>query len=115
MALVGFVIALFFGLNTSSIGLTSLILAIPFLLLARATTRDQLDNDINQALKAISRASTKPDRWAFIYFLFYARAMLVMWLVFDRALLHHAEGHYTGVLHNYGQPHSHVGVGAPLA
>src|SRR3989440_4503736 len=92
MALAGFVIALFFGLNSYSIGLTALILVIPFLLLARATTRDQLNDDINQALKAISRASAKPDRWAFIYFLFYAGVMIVMWLVFYRALLEKPEG-----------------------
>src|SRR5207302_4719203 len=81
MALVGFVIALFFGLNPYSIGLTALTLAIPLLLLTRVATRNQLNDDINQALKAISRASARPDRWAFIYFLFYAGVMIVMWLV----------------------------------
>src|SRR2546423_6337596 len=92
MALAGFVIALFFGLNPYSIGLTALILGLPLLLLARAATRDQLDNDINSALKAISRASTRPDRWAFIYFLFYAGVMIVMWLGFDLALVVHRHG-----------------------
>ena len=110
MALAGFVIALFFGLNAFSIGLTSLILAIPLLLLTRVATRDQLNDDINQALKAISRASTKPDRWAFIYFLFYAGVMIVMWLVFDRALLDKPEGYYTGVLNNYGDLPFHLSV-----
>src|SRR5213080_2646280 len=110
LALVGFVIALFFGLNPYSIGLTALILVIPLLLLARASTRDQLNDDINQALKAISRASTKPDRWAFIYFLFYAGVMIVMWLVFDRALLDKPEGYYTGVLNNYGDLPFHLSV-----
>ena len=110
MALAGFVIALFIGLNPYSIGLTGLILAIPFLLLARATTREQLNNDINSALKAISRASTRPDRWAFIYFLFYAGVMILMWLVFDRALLEKPEGYYTGVLNNYGDLPFHLSV-----
>jgi hypothetical protein len=110
MALIGFVIALGFGLNPYSIGLTGLILMIPFLLLAKAATRDQLDNDIHHALKAISRASTKPDRWAFIYFLFYAGVMILMWLVFDRALLEKPEGYYTGVLNNYGDLPFHLSV-----
>src|ERR1051326_5819164 len=110
MALIGFIIALFLGLNAYSIGLTALILMIPFLLLAQATTRDQLDNDINLGLKAVSRASTKPDRWAFIYFLFYAGVMIVMWLVFDRALLDKPEGYYTGVLNNYGDLPFHLSV-----
>src|ERR1041384_1399588 len=110
MALVGFVIALCFGLNPYSIGLTALILALPFLLLARATTRDQLNNDIDSALKAISRASTRPYRWAFIYFLFYAGVMIVMWLVFDRALLERPAGYYTGVLNNSGDLPFHLSV-----
>ena len=110
LALVGFVIALFFGLNPYSIGLTALILVIPLLLLTRVATRDRLNDDINQALKAISRASTKPDRWAFIYFLFYAGVMIVMWLVFDRALLDKPEGYYTGVLNNYGDLPFHLSV-----
>src|SRR5438874_1905971 len=62
MALVGFVIALFFGLNPYSIGLIALTLAIPLLLLTRVATRDQLNDDINQALKAITRASARPHR-----------------------------------------------------
>jgi hypothetical protein len=110
MALAGFAIALFIGLNPYSIGLTALILAIPFLLLARATTRAQLNNDIDRALIAISRASTRPDRWAFIYFLFYAGVMILMWLVFDRALLEKPEGYYTGVLNNYGDLPFHLSV-----
>ena len=61
-------------------------------------------------MKAISRASSKPDRWAFIYFLFYAGVAIVMWLVFDRALLEKPEGMYTGVLNNYGDLPFHISV-----
>src|SRR5205085_2555913 len=102
MALVGFALALLFGLNPYTIGFTTALLLLPVLLLKSRPTRNQIDQDINQALKAISRACSKPDRWAFIYFLFYAGAAIVMWLVFDRALLEKPEGIYTGVLNNYG-------------
>lgn len=110
MALVGFVLALLFGLNPYTIGLTAALLLLPVLLLKSGSTRNQLDQDINQALKAISRASSKPDRWAFIYFLFYAGVAIVMWLVFDRALLEKPEGMYTGVLNNYGDLPFHISV-----
>jgi hypothetical protein len=110
MALVGFIIALALGLNATSIALTGAVLLLPFLLLGSQKIRDQVDNDINSALAAISRASTKPDRWAFIYFLFYAGVMIVMWLVFDRALLDKPEGYYTGVLNNYGDLPFHLSV-----
>src|SRR5437868_2227647 len=110
MALVGFVFALLFGLNPYTIGFTAALLLLPVLLLKSRSVRNQIDQDINQALKAISRAGSKPDRWAFIYFLFYAGAAIVMWLVFDRALLEKPEGMYTGVLNNYGDLPFHLSV-----
>ena len=110
MALVGFVFALALGLSAYSIGLTAVVLLIPFLRFRSPRTRNQLNADINQALKAISRASTKPDRWAFIYFLFYAGVVIMMWLVFDRALLEKPDGYYTGVLNNYGDLPFHLSV-----
>ncbi len=110
MALVGFIFALAFGLNAATLGITAALLASPFLLLRNSLTRDRINADIDQALTAISRASSKPDRWAFIYFLFYAGVAIVMWLVFDRALLEKPEGLYTGVLNNYGDLPFHLSV-----
>ena len=108
--LVAFVLALFFGLTPGTIGFTMAILLLPFGLLKSDSTRNQLNADIDQALKAIGRASSKPDRWAFIYFFFYAGAVIVMWLVFERALLEKPEGIYTGVLNNYGDLPFHLSV-----
>src|SRR5256714_2436616 len=110
MALVGFALALLFGLTPYTIGLTAALLLLPVLLLKSRPIRNQIDQDINQVLKAISRASSKPDRWAFIYFLFYAGTAIVMWLVFDRALLEKPQGIYTGVLNNYGDLPFHISV-----
>src|SRR5256714_13725963 len=110
MALAGFVFALFFGLNAYTIGLTAVLLLLPLLLLKSRAVRNQIDRDINQALQAISRATSKPDRWAFIYFLFYAGVAIAMWLVFDRALLEKPDGIYTGVLNNYGDLPFHLSV-----
>ncbi|MGZ8842305.1 MAG: hypothetical protein ACXW18_01505 [Pyrinomonadaceae bacterium] len=110
MALAGFVLALLFGLNPTTITATAVLLLLPMLLLKRKSTRKQLNADIDRGLKAISRASSKPDRWAFIYFFFYAGVLIVMWLVFDRALLDKPEGIYTGVLNNYGDLPFHLSV-----
>ena len=109
-ALIAFVLALFFGLTPATIAITTAILLAPFILLRNKSTRDQINADIDRALKAISQASARPDRWAFIYFLFYAGAMIVMWLVFDRALLDKPDGIYTGVLNNYGDLPFHLSV-----
>ena len=110
LALVGFVLALLFGLNPVTIAATAMLLLLPLLPLKSKSTRDQLNADIDRGLKAISRASSKPDRWAFIYFFFYAGAMIAMWLVFDRALLDKPDGIYTGVLNNYGDLPFHLSV-----
>ena len=110
MALAGFILALLFGLNPYTIAFTAGLLLLPALLLKSQSTRNQIDQDINQALKAVSRATSKPDRWAFIYFVFYAGVTIVMWLVFDRALLEKPEGIYTGVLNNYGDLPFHISV-----
>jgi hypothetical protein len=110
MGLAGFGLALIFGLTPATIGFTAALLLLPGLLLANDSKRNQLNEDINRALKAISRASSKPDRWAVIYFLFYATVAIVMWLVFDRALLDKPDGIYTGVLNNYGDLPFHLSV-----
>jgi hypothetical protein len=111
LGLVGLIIALFLGLNPYTIGLTALILALTGLLLvAGKARRDQVNADFNAALKAVSVAASKPDRWAFIYFLFYAGVMVGMWLIFDRALLENPDGLYTGVLNNYGDLPFHISV-----
>ncbi|HEX3143595.1 MAG TPA: hypothetical protein VHQ64_06455, partial [Pyrinomonadaceae bacterium] len=110
MGLAGFILAMCLGLNPLTIGLTAVVLLLPVGLLKRPDIRKQLNADIDTVLKAISRASSKPDRWAFIYFLFYAGVLIVMWLVFDRALLYRPDGLATGVLNNYGDLPFHLTV-----
>ena len=110
MGLAGFILAMCLGLNSLTIDLTALVLLLPAGLLKKSDIRKQLNADIDSALEAISRASSKPDRWAFIYFLFYAGVLIVMWLVFDRALLSQPDGLATGVLNNYGDLPFHLSV-----
>lgn len=110
LALVGFVLALFFGLTPVTIAVTAALLLLPLLLLKNQSARKEINADVDRALRAISRASSKPDRWAFIYFFFYAGVLIAMWLVFERALLEKPEGIYTGVLNNYGDLPFHLSV-----
>src|SRR5256884_3396579 len=98
------------GLTPLSIALTAIIRATSFVLLINKERRSQANADLDRAIQAINRASTRPDRWAFIYFLFYAGAAIAMWLVFDRALLEKPDGIYTGVLNNYGDLPFHLSV-----
>ena len=110
LGLVGFVLASFFGLTTVALALTGVVLSTPFLLLISEARRAKVGDDCNRASQAISRASSRPDRWAVIYFLFYATVAIVMWLVFSRALLDKPDGISTGVLNNYGDLPFHISV-----
>src|SRR5258706_213080 len=108
--LVGLAFALLIGLTNATLIVTALALATPALLLRNPHIRTQIDQDLNQATRAISRATTRPDRWAVIYFLFYAAVGIGMWFVFSRAMFEKPEGIYTGVLNNYGDLPFHLSV-----
>ncbi len=110
LGLIGFTFALVIGLTTVTLVLTGIVLALPALLLRNSQLRVQIDQDLNRTTRAISRAATRPDRWAFIYFLFYAAVAIGMWLVFSRAMFEKPDGIYTGVLNNYGDLPFHLSV-----
>jgi hypothetical protein len=110
MGLVGLVLALSFGLNAMTLGLTAAILAAPLLLFTTEGYRASAGADVDNALRAISRAAVRPGRWDFIYFLFYAGVAIAMWLIFSRALLEQPDGMFTGVLNNYGDLPFHLSV-----
>ena len=108
LGLIGFVLAMLIGLTTATLVVTAPLLATPMLGLRNPQLRAQIDGDLKKAMRAISRATTRPDRWAFIYFLFYASVAIIMWLVFSRAMFEKPEGIYTGVLNNYGDLPFHL-------
>jgi len=110
LGLTGFVLASILGLTILTLALTGVVLFTPFLLLIREERRAKVGDDFNRAWSAISRASSRPGRWAVIYFLFYATVVIVMWLVFARALLDKPDGISTGVLNNYGDLPFHISV-----
>jgi preprotein translocase subunit Sss1 len=110
LGLIGFIFALLIGLTTLTLAGTAVVLAAPVLLLRSPRLRAQIDQDLIKATRAISRATTRPDRWAFIYFIFYAAVGIGMWLVFSRAMFEKPSGIYTGVLNNYGDLPFHLSV-----
>ena len=110
LGLIGFILSLLIGLTAATLFGTALLLATPALLLWNSQIRAQIDADIKNTIKAISRATAEPDRWAYIYFLFYAVVAVVMWLVFTRAMFEKPDGIYTGVLNNYGDLPFHLSV-----
>src|SRR5438552_1050443 len=110
MGLAGFVLALILGLNAITLALTAAIVALPLLLFTKESYRARANEDVNAAMRSISRATARPDLWQFIYFFFYVAVAVAMWLIFSRALLERPEGIYTGVLNNYGDLPFHLSV-----
>ena len=110
LGLIGFIVALGLGLYGITLALAAALTAAPLLLLISVSYRLRVNADVDAAIKGISRAITRPNRWHFIYFLFYAAVAISMWLIFQRALLEEAEGMYTGVLNNYGDLPFHISV-----
>ena len=110
MGLVGFVLASALGLYAMTLVLTAGFTAAPLLLLIAGSYRSRLGADASKAISGISRAITRPNRWHFIYFLFYAAVAITMWLIFQRAMLEQNGEIYTGVLNNYGDLPFHLSV-----
>lgn len=110
LGLIGFALALGFGLHGITLALTALITASPLFLLVRTSFRSRVNTNVNEAISAIGRATQRPTRWHFIYFLFYAAIAICMWLIFQRAMLEQDDAVYTGVLNNYGDLPFHLSV-----
>jgi hypothetical protein len=110
LGLLGFALALLLGLTAQTLIAAAFLLATPLSLLVDPERRGRVGVDINKAIQGISRAVARPDRWAFIYFFFYAGVVVVAWLVFARAIFEKPDGIYTGVLNNYGDLPFHLSV-----
>ncbi|MEK6336238.1 MAG: hypothetical protein AABM67_15025 [Acidobacteriota bacterium] len=109
LGLIGFALALAFGLGAITLVATAVLLATPGLLLLKSNRRAQVGANVVQTIKAIIRAVSQP-RWAIIYFLFYSGVIVSSWLIFSRAMLEKPEGIFTGVLNNFGDLPFHLSV-----
>jgi len=110
LGLVGFVIASFLGLTPLSIALAVVVLAIPFVTLRDATRRRAVEEDLSTAWQSIRRLLLHPTKAPFGYILFYTAISIILWRIFNRAMIEEADGIYTGVLNNFGDLPFHLSV-----
>ena len=110
MGLVGFVFASFLGLTPVAIILTTAACCIPFLTLVDPACRSDFLRDIESAWTALQRLFRRPNATSVGYVLFYAVVTVVLWKVFDRAMLEDSEGIGTGLLNNFGDLPFHLSV-----
>lgn len=110
LGLIGFVFASFLGLTPLAISLTVIVLSLPILLLKDPVRRRELQEDLAITSQSIRRTLLRPSRGAIGYVLFYVAAALILWRVFDRAMIEAPEGIATGVINNFGDLPFHISV-----
>ena len=110
LGLIGFIIASFIGLTTTSIVITAVALSLPFLLLRNRNRWNAVRSDLRLTSQTIRRSLKDPTSAALGYFLFYIVVAFVLWRVFDRAMIESPQGYATGVLNNFGDLPFHLSV-----
>jgi hypothetical protein len=109
LGMVSFVIASFIGLSGMAILFSTVICCSPLALLTDATTSRRLKQDL-AGTSSFTRRLVQLHTAAIGYFLFYAVTAIVLWKVFDRAVIEDSTGLSTGLLNNFGDLPFHISV-----
>src|ERR1043165_4091070 len=110
LSLIGFLLALMFGLTTLTILIAALICSIPVLLLLRTSYFERFQSDLQRASKSFQRYIAKPDLPTTGYVVFYTATVLILWRVFSKAMIQDSDGISTGLLNNFGDLPFHLSV-----
>ena len=110
LGLAGFVVASVIGFSPTALALTAAVVASPLALLAGPRLRAEVGQNFRDASRALRRSALHPTRQAVVHFVFYAAAAVLLWLVFDRAMVELPDGVYTGVQNNYGDLPFHLSI-----
>ena len=108
--LIAFVLALVLGLTPPTIAVATLLSCTPFLLLLNATRREGIVADLFAFRAAVRHSLSHPRLSQIIYVLFYVGLAVLIYLLFDRAMIARSDGIYTGVLNNFGDLPFHLSV-----
>src|SRR5690242_16170699 len=109
LGLVGFVVASFVGLSGMAILFSAAICCSPLALLTDNVIVNRLRHDLDR-VSSFSRQLTRADPSAIGYFLFYAFTAVILWKVFNRAVIEDETGMSTGLLNNFGDLPFHLSV-----
>src|SRR5262245_38242065 len=110
LSLVGFIVASLVGLTGPAILISTAIVCSPLALLKDSTIWQRIQRDLTTASNWTRRLFTRPDSWSIIHFVFYVGVIVVLWKVFDRAVIEDAHGISTGLLNNFGDLPFHISV-----
>jgi len=110
LSLIGFLLALVFGLTILTVLVAALICSIPVLLVLRSSYFERLQSDLQRASRSFQRYIAKPDLLSSGYVVFYAATVLILWRVFAKAMIQDSDGISTGLLNNFGDLPFHLSV-----
>jgi hypothetical protein len=105
-----FVVASLIGLSSAAILFSAVICCSPLAILTKAAYSKRLRLDLDAASNSIRRFFIRPDATSAGYFLFYAVVAVVLWKVFNRAVIRDEAGLSTGLLNNFGDLPFHLSV-----
>jgi hypothetical protein len=109
LATIGFILALWLGLNQSLLWISSGVIMVSSLLLL-LRYRAEIRKDFAETAQAIRKATTGSRRTAAAYVAFYAAVALVVGFVFAKVMFHQPDGIYTGILNNLGDLPFHLQI-----
>jgi hypothetical protein len=111
LGLVGFVFASFLGLTPLSILLALLVVVfLPLFVLRNPNRRVSIQQDLRSTYRAIRQGYLDPGRLPLGYIVFYTIVAVILWRVFQGAMIDVPEGIFTGVLNNFGDLPFHLSV-----
>src|SRR5690349_21317908 len=110
LSLIGFLLALLFGLTTLTVLIAALVCSVPILLLVRTAYFERLQSDLHRASRTVQRYIARPDLLTTGYLVFYGATILLLWRVFAKAMIQDSDGISTGLLNNFGDLPFHLSV-----
>ena len=110
LGLIGFVLSSFFGLTAATLIFSiGLLIAVSFFQMRPTKARARMRQDLAQTTAAVRQALLHPTRVSLVV-LYYLAVVVVLWRVFDRAVIVDGGGMATGVLNNFGDLPFHLSV-----
>ena len=110
LSLVAFVVASLVGLSGAAIAISTAICCSPLALVWDPAIKARVKQDLQSFSTGTRRLFSHPDAESIWYFLFYLATTLVLWNVFDRAVIEDETGISTGLLNNFGDLPFHLSV-----
>lgn len=105
-ATIGFLLACFFGLSTTTVLIALVFTLLPTVILTRKDSQKQFKANLNKARGKLDGANFKK----FLKFAYYVFVFVVLWFFFERAMIETGEGIFTGGSQNLGDLPFHLGA-----